>query len=42
MKDNIYLISSSSFRLVDDEIKRVIGDNNYTSYDFNNIELDEI
>ena len=42
MKDNIYLISSSSFRLVDEEIKKIIGNNNYTSYDFNNIELDEI
>ena len=42
MKDNIYLISSSSFRLVDDEIKKIVGNNNYTSYDFNNIELDEI
>lgn len=40
--DNIYLISSNSIRLMEDEIKKIVKDNPYTNFDLNAISLDEI
>lgn len=40
--ENIYLISSSSYRLLEDEIKNIVKDNPYTSYDLNYQLIDDI
>ena len=42
MKENIYLIASSSFHLMEEEIKNILKDNVYSSYDLNGILLDEV
>jgi len=38
----IYLISSSSIRLMEDEINKIVKNNPYTSFDLNAISLDDI
>lgn len=40
--DSIYLISSNSYRLMNEELKNIIGDNSYTSFDLNATELDDV
>lgn len=40
--DNVYLISSNSFRLMEDELKKILKDIPYTSFDLNAVELDEV
>ncbi len=40
--DNVYLISSNSFHLMEDELKKILKDNPYTSFDLNAIELDDV
>lgn len=40
--DSIFLISSSSYRLLDEEINKIVKDNVYSSFDLNMIELDDI
>ncbi len=42
MKDNIYVIYSSSYRLLEDEINKIVGKNNYITYDANEVEIDDI
>ena len=33
MKDNIYLISSTSYRLMEEEINKIVKDKNYETYE---------
>ena len=40
--ETVYLISSDSIRLIDDEIKKIVKDNKYQSFDLNNVELDDV
>lgn len=40
--ENIYLISSSSYRLLEEEIKKIVKDNPYTNFDLNYQALDDI
>lgn len=40
--DNVYLISSNSFHLMEDELKKILKGNPYTSFDLNAVELDEV
>lgn len=40
--DNIYLISSSSYRLMEDEIKKIVKNNIYSTFDLNAITIDEV
>jgi len=40
--DNVYLISSNSFHLMEDELKKILKDNPYTSFDLNSVELDDV
>ena len=40
--DNVYLICSNSFHLLEDELKKILKDNPYTSFDLNIAELDDI
>lgn len=40
--DNIYLISSNSFHLMEEELKKILKDNPYTSFDLNAVELDDV
>ena len=40
--DNIYLICSNSFHLMEEEIKKIVKDNPYNSYDLNAVELDDV
>ena len=40
--DNVYLISSNSFHLMEEELKKILKDNPYTSFDLNAVELDEV
>ncbi len=40
--ENIYLISSSSFRLMEDEIKKIVKDNQYTTFDLNYVSIDDV
>ncbi len=42
MKDNIFLISSSSYRLMEEEINKIVKDKNYETYDLNIDELDNV
>ncbi len=42
MKNNIYLISSTSYRLMEDEIKKIVKDNSYTTYDLNVDNIDDV
>lgn len=42
MKENVYLISSSSFRLLEEEIKKIVGKNVYSTYDLNGVLLEEV
>ena len=42
MKNNIYLISSTSYRLMEDEIKKIVKDNAYSTYDLNIDNIDDI
>ncbi len=42
MKNNIYLISSTSYRLMEDEIKKIVKDNSYSTYDLNVDNIDDI
>lgn len=39
---NVYLISSSSIYLMEEEIKKIVKDNPYSSFDLNNTELDDV
>ena len=39
---NVYLISSSSIYLLEEEIKKIVKDNPYSSFDLNNAELDDV
>lgn len=39
---NVYLISSSSVYLMEEEIKKIVKDNPYNSFDLNNTELDDV
>lgn len=38
----VYLISSSSYRLMEDEISKVVGNNPYSSFDLNAVKMDDI
>lgn len=40
--DSIYLISSSSFRILEEEIKKIVGQNPYTSFDLNASKMEDI
>ena len=40
--ENIYLISSSSYRLMEDEIHKIVKDHGYTSFDLNYQSIDDI
>ncbi len=40
--DNVYLICSNSFHLMEDELKKILKDNPYTSFDLNAVELDDV
>ena len=40
--DNVYLISSNSIRLMEEELKKIIKNNPCTSFDLNAVDLDEI
>lgn len=40
--NNVYLISSNSVYLMEEEIKRIVKDNIYSSFDLNNVELDDV
>ena len=42
MKDNIYLISSTSYRLMEEEINKIVKDKKYETYDLNIDELDNV
>ncbi len=39
---NIYLISSSSIHLIDEEINKIVKDNAYTTFDLNNVLIDDV
>lgn len=39
---NIYLISSNSIHLIEDEIKKIVKDNPYTTFDLNNVLIDDV
>lgn len=39
---NIYLISSSSIRLMEDEVNKIVGNNAYETFDLNSVTLDEV
>ena len=39
---NVYLISSNSVYLMEEEIKKIVKDNPYNSFDLNNTELDDV
>lgn len=40
--DSIYLISSNSYRLLEEELKKIIKNNPYTSFDLNAVEMDDV
>ena len=40
--DNVYLICSNSYYLLEDELKNILKDNPYTSFDLNAVELDDV
>jgi DNA polymerase III delta subunit len=40
--DNIYLICGNSYRLLEEELNKIIKDNPYTSFDLNIDELDNV
>ena len=40
--DNVYLISSNSFHLMEEELKKILKDNPFTSFDLNAVELDDV
>ena len=40
--ENIYLISSSSYRLMEDEIHKIVKDHEYTSFDLNYQSIDDV
>ena len=40
--DNVYLISSNSFHLMEEELKKILKDNPYTSFDLNAVDLDDV
>ena len=42
MKDNIYVIYSTSYRLLEEEINKIVGKNNYITYDANEVPIDDI
>ena len=42
MKNNIYLISSTSYRLMEDEINKIVKDNTYSIYDLNVDDIDNV
>lgn len=39
---NIYLISNESFRLINEEIKKIVGDNNYETFNLNKSSIKEV
>ena len=40
--DNVYLICSNSYYLLEEELKNILKDNLYTSFDLNAVELDDV
>ena len=40
--DSVYLISSDSIRLIDEEIAKIVKDNVYETFDLNFVSIDEI
>ena len=40
--DNVYLICSNSFHLMEEELKKILKDNPYASFDLNGVELDDV
>ena len=40
--DSVYLICSDSIRLIDDEIKKIVGENKYEVFDLNNCSIDDV
>lgn len=40
--DNVYLICGNSFHLMEEELKKILKDNIYTSFDLNGVELDDV
>ncbi len=39
---NIYLISSTSLHLINEEINKIVKDNQYTTFDLNNVLIDDV
>lgn len=42
MKNNIYVLYSPSFRLLEDEIKKIVKDNPITTYNLDEVEIDDV
>ncbi len=42
MNKCVNVIFSTSYRLLEDEIKKIVKDNNYTSYNLDEVELDDV
>ncbi len=40
--DSVYLICSDSIRLIDDEIKKIVGENKYEVFDLNNCSIEDV
>lgn len=40
--NNVYLIASNSYRLLDEELNKIIDNNPFTTYDLNNSSLDDV
>ena len=42
MKDNIFVLYSTSFRLLEEEIEKITGGNSYTTYNLDEMEIDDV
>ena len=42
MKDNIFALYSTSFRLLEEEIEKITGGNSYTTYNLDEMEIDDV
>ena len=40
--NNVYLISCNSIYMMEDEIKKIVKDNIYSTFDLNSCELDDV
>lgn len=41
MKDNIFALYSTSFRMLEEEIEKITGGNSYTTYNLDEMEIDD-